>query len=460
MLIRFVVSNFLSFDEETEFNMLAGNFKQHKQHVYKVGKLKVLRAAAIYGANAAGKSNLIKAIDTLKNIVEEGGVFSFLEQKKFKLNPANKEKPIQFEMEFSIKNKIYAYGISINKGKIKEEWLYESGITKEDKLIFERTTDKKGKINIRLGKRQLSAKQKLLIELLEENLIKEDETVIGKFELLKIREVTMCRNWIADSLLVVYPQDKPSNFFINRFIVSEGGKEGIENIVKILDLGIATLKTELIEGQDYFGKDYEQDYFEEIMVGVGEDRSIIYHEENGLLHLVKIDDKLYVEKVVSLHKGTDGNVEFNLEEESLGTQRMVDFIPLFFLMLVKDMVVLIDEIDQSLHVNLLYRFLEESLKNEDAQGQLIFTTHESNLLDLNILRPDEIWFAEKDRSKGSTQFYSLSEFKPRYDLDIRKGYLQGRYGAIPFLADLENLNWSSLATKEEESQNETNQSNA
>ncbi|MNR06571.1 hypothetical protein D3C85_1226450 [compost metagenome] len=81
------------------------------------------------------------------------------------------------------------------------------------------------------------------------------------------------------------------------------------------------------------------------------------------------------------------------------------------------------------------------MNNEDTKGQLIFTTHESNLLDLEIFRQDEIWFSEKNKNTGSTQLYSLSDFKPRYDLDIRKGYLKGRFGAIPFLANLEDLKW-------------------
>ncbi|MBC7554628.1 MAG: AAA family ATPase, partial [Taibaiella sp.] len=102
---------------------------------------------------------------------------------------------------------------------------------------------------------------------------------------------------------------------------------------------------------------------------------------------------------------------------------------------------IVDEIDQSLHPALLYKLIQKIMADTETKGQLIFTTHDSNLLDLNIFRQDEIWFAEKDKMKGSTQLYSLNEYKPRYDLDIRKGYLKGRFGAIPFLANLDELNW-------------------
>lgn len=445
MLIRFVVSNFLSFDEETEFNMLAGNFKQHKEHVYKVGKLKVLKAAAIYGANAAGKSNLIKAIDTLKDIVKIGELLPLMEKKKFKLNPLNQQKPIQFEIEFSIKNKVYAYGLSINKNKIIEEWLYESEIDKDDKIIFERKLNKKGKIHIQLGKKQLSAKEKLLVELLEDNLIKDNELLLGKYDILKIREITISRNWIEDKLIIIYPYDQPSTL-LNSFIVEDEDKRKVENIIKLLGLGIENIQKELINADKYFGKNYDQQHFEDLIEG--EDRGVIHNDEK-LLHILKIDNELYVEKILFLHNYIGGKAIFEFEEQSTGTQRIIDFIPLFLILTLRDTVIVIDEIDQSIHVNLLYAFLKKNMANNEIIGQLIFTTHESNLLDLKIFRQDEIWFAEKDRQKGSTQLYSLSEFNPRYDLDIRKGYLQGRFGAIPFLADLEKLDWSNLEIKQE-----------
>ncbi|WP_338814189.1 ATP-binding protein [Bernardetia sp. Wsw4-3y2] len=444
MLIRFVISNFLSFDEETEFNMLAGSFKQHKEHVYKVGKLKVLKAAAIYGANAAGKSNLIKAIDTLQNIVEEGGIPSDLENKKFKLNPNNKEKPIQFEIEFSIKNKIYAYGLIINKNQIIEEWLYESGIEKEDKLIFERKSDKKRKLKISLGKKNISQKEKLLIELLEDNLVQENELVISKYEILKIKEITIVYEYIIEHFKIVYPNDKQIhflNFLIKRF------PNYLENLIKSFDLGIENFDIQKEDAITFFKNIYDLDYLEKIFKN--ESSALIIHNEIPY-HLVKNDEKIYVEKSIINHLANNIKIGFDLGEESMGTQRIIDFLPfIVMLKMSEDIVILIDEIDQSIHVNLLYELVEKIMSLTDTKGQLIFTTHESNLLDLKIFRQDEIWFAEKDRQKGSTQLYSLSEFNPRYDLDIRKGYLQGRFGAIPFLADLEKLDWSNLEIKQE-----------
>ena len=105
---------------------------------------------------------------------------------------------------------------------------------------------------------------------------------------------------------------------------------------------------------------------------------------------------------------------------------------------------IIDEIERSLHPSLIKQLVETLLKTEDLKGQLIFTTHESNLLDLTVLRSDEIWFMEKDPQTGASDCYSLTSFKPRVDLDIEKGYLNGRFGAIPFLGNLRNLTLNDL----------------
>ncbi len=160
--------------------------------------------------------------------------------------------------------------------------------------------------------------------------------------------------------------------------------------------------------------------------------------------IVKDNGKLIVKKAISFHKDNMGkDTPFLISEESDGTQRLIDFIPAFYNLLQQDYTYLIDEIDRSLHPSLLCAMICKIMAEKGTKGQLIFTSHESNLLDLEIFRQDEIWFVEKDNKFGDTKMYSLSEFKPRYDLDIRKGYLKGRFGAIPFLAKLNDLNWDN-----------------
>jgi hypothetical protein len=133
-------------------------------------------------------------------------------------------------------------------------------------------------------------------------------------------------------------------------------------------------------------------------------------------------------------------IDFDIIEESDGSRRLLDIVPSIDFAFNEDMTFIIDEINHSMHPSLTKELISLFLNKESSKGQIIFTTHESNLLDLNLFRQDEIWFTEK-KSDGSTSMYPLSDFKPRYDLDIKKGYLQGRFGAIPFLGNLKDLNW-------------------
>ena len=135
------------------------------------------------------------------------------------------------------------------------------------------------------------------------------------------------------------------------------------------------------------------------------------------------------------------SVLFEIYEESDGTQRLFDLIPALIELSNNDRVFVIDEVDRSLHPNLTKSLIEYFLLNSKGlKNQLILTSHESSLLDLKLLRKDEIWFTEK-RPSGSTSLYSLEEYKPRFDKEIRKGYLQGRFGAIPLISNLKDLGW-------------------
>lgn len=443
MLIRFVVSNFLSFNEEREFNMLAGSFKTHKHHVYNLGKVDVLKAAAIYGANGAGKSSLIKAIEFLQDSVNNGAIFRSVNDKKFKLDKNNELKPISFEIEFTVDKKIYAYGVSFNNITVIEEWLYESGINIEDKKIFERKTLKSGKQSIKMSdKYQKTQKQKLLIELMEDNLLKSNELFLGKTDELKIKEITSARNVIEKEIVIIHPGSKFQSL-VPALTSSSRFKTFANEMLETFDTGVSELDIETMDIDKYFGEDDEKTK-KEIIQEIKDGHSVLLNTETGGVLATKEKGKYVVKKVIAKHLNNEGKkISFDLTEESDGTQRLLDFIPAFDGILNDEICFIIDEIDQSLHPTLLKSIIQKVMNNDNTKGQLIFTTHESNLLDLDIFRQDEVWFAEKNKSTGSTQLYSLSDFKPRYDLDIRKGYLKGRFGAIPFLAHLEDLKWEN-----------------
>ena len=175
------------------------------------------------------------------------------------------------------------------------------------------------------------------------------------------------------------------------------------------------------------------------MIGLRSRRGdeIIIVKENGVIN---------VKQLKLEHKGKNGQlINFNIDEESDGTIRLLDFIPAFQDLISKSKVFLIDEIERSIHPLLIKELVKKFSEDNKSEGQLIFTTHESNLLDQDLFRQDEIWFAEKDKN-GITDLYSLSDFKEHKTIDIRKGYLNGRYGSIPFLANLKDLNWHKYDT--------------
>jgi len=444
MLIRFVTSNFLSFNEEKEFNMLAGSFRTHKHHVYKAGKLNVLKGAAIYGANGAGKSNLVKAIDYLKQMVVNGGLEKSINSQKFKLDKTKADAPTEFEIEFFYKRKIYAYGVSVNGNVVEKEWLYISGIDKEDKLIFERKTLKSGKSKIKFGKSYIKTKKdELLIELMGDNLLLEHELLLGKYENLKISDIDNVVEWVSKWLIIIYPKSR-ANVLVYGMTKVDDFANFVNDVLKTFDTGIKKLEVKDIDFDVYFAEE-EQVKKRELLEDIKDGNSILSSNKYETVVVNKENNKNIVKKAIAIHNDFDNNnIDFDLSEESDGTRRLLDFIPAFDGILNANITYVIDEIDQSIHPELLQTLVKKIMDEPNTKGQLIFTTHESNLLDLNIFRQDEVWFAEKDKG-GSTNLYSLSEFKPRYDLDIRKGYLKGRFGAIPFTGDLKQLNWQTHA---------------
>jgi AAA15 family ATPase/GTPase len=212
-------------------------------------------------------------------------------------------------------------------------------------------------------------------------------------------------------------------------------------LLKTLDTGVNGLGIDIIDFDMFFAK-YDDSIKKDVLQKLNNEKTLLFRSDIGTVFVVKKDEKISVLKVISLHNSPlNKDIIFDISDESDGTQRLLDLIPAFDRIIQYDQTFIVDEIDRSLHPALLKSLVRKIMEDNTTKGQLVFTTHESNLLDMDIFRQDEIWFVEKDRKTCGTQLYSLSEYKPRYDLDIRKGYLNGRFGAIPFLANLEDLNW-------------------
>ena len=164
--------------------------------------------------------------------------------------------------------------------------------------------------------------------------------------------------------------------------------------------------------------------------------------QNGdTVNYVFEDGAFYVKTLVGIHNKLDGTeVEMTMISESDGTRRLIEYMPLFYAVTKQGGVFIVDEIERSMHPILIKDIIQKLSESNTAKGQLIFTTHESGLLDQNIFRPDEIWFAQKD-SEQATQLYPLSDYNIHKTANIENGYLIGRYGGIPFLSNLKDLHW-------------------
>jgi hypothetical protein len=444
MLLRFVVSNFLSISDEVEFNMFPGDYRRHKDHIYCTEQIDLLKSTAIYGANGAGKSNLVKAMNYLHDLVLQGEVQN-TNNYCFKLKDECKSLPTKFEIEFKYGNRYYSYGISILGSVIQEEWLFEEFPRDgSSEMIFERKAINKGKVSLNLhDKYTENDKDKLLVEVYEEEILEPNKPFIHLVhEKEKYKEITEAYQWFHHYFYIIHPKSIYQGL-VARMIEDKNFKNFANSLLPTLDTGLFELDVEEVPFEVYFGEKEQRRAKELLSDLFDEDSRLIvrydYDNENQIA-ITKEDDSYLVYKLISRHKATDGKLKkFEIFNESDGTKRLLDFIPALEMLIDDPVTFVIDEIDRSIHPALLKKLIEQFLKT-NTKGQLIFTTHESNLLDLNLFRQDEIWFAEKDKT-GSTRLYSLSEFKPRYDLDIQKGYLNGRFGAIPFLGNLEDLNW-------------------
>jgi len=453
MLIRFVINNLFSFGAEKEFNMLpSSQSKNLDHHKYNVGDgFELLKMSSVYGANGAGKSNLIKSLFLLKDMLLNENISQSFTDKQFKLLKSKNKLSQILSVEFFQNEKSFYYAIEINDGIIFTEELYESGLgKKDDELIFERKTDKDKKTLIKFSEKFESDNENLVLKkVIEKSLSKPNKPIFKLLTTLEnpfLADIGTALNWFEDTLQIVMPSSKPIAL-AHQIDIDKVFRQYASDIMLSFNTGIRGIKPERKKLKEFFGEDIELD---ELLKDIEDSpQKMIGKRWNGEeIILVKEDEEVMVKQLKLEHSGKEGVIaDFNLDEESDGTVRLLDFIPAFNSVANESKVFVIDEIERSIHPLLIKALVEKFSQDKQSNGQLIFTTHESSLLDQSIFRPDEIWFVEKDKS-GCTDIYPLSDFKEHNITNIRKGYLNGRYGSIPFLANLKDLNWHQYDTEE------------
>jgi AAA15 family ATPase/GTPase len=423
MLVNFSVKNFLSFDNEAILSLIpVPKIMQHKQHVVLNKKIhSVLKGCAIYGANASGKSNLIKALGLLANVIKEHGNINIFNARynQFKFN---KDDVTNFAIEYQVDGKLYNYSLSIDTEKVIEEELSYK-VNKKDgyTTIFRRNKQK-------LYIPEQESREWYQYRTFPDNILflskLKDDGIIEQTKLSN-REHFINTYSFIDSLMFVETKSKVSLPAFYSYFQKEEFRGFVRDLLKSADVGITDILLEDIP------QNQSVSLFNELRPSPS-----LKAGKNGML-LSRRGDEFYFFfvnknslKAVKL-KTKHGNVIFDTSQESSGTVKLLDLALGLYLYSKNGKCFVIDELDSSLHTCLVKNILNELLSTDNS-SQIITTLHDVHLFTQEIWRVDEIWFTEK-KYDNSTQLYSLADFSPRFDKTIGKDYLLGKYGAIPML---------------------------
>jgi len=430
MLLQFSIKNFRTFKEKATLSFLASNYDKDTRELDNIffGErfgLRVLKSAVIYGANASGKSKLLDAIEFMKDFVvnsskesqkgEEIGV------KPFRLSSETEKAPSEFEVIFDLHNVIYRYGFETTKEKIISEWLYSKSNAKEIEIFY------RDDENI-LTHDKIFSKGKTIIK---EGLIRDNALLVSVAAQFNDDTSILILNWFRE--LNIISGLSEHNFKNNTIIKikSDKDKNKILDFLKAADLGI---------------QDIEYEEFT-----LGESSEEIKQQFKKMREQMKNIDPEAFSDISTIHNVYDSkkkivnSTKFSVtKDESNGTRKFLYLSGTIIDVIERGGILIADELDSKLHPNLVCRIVSlfNSKEVNKKNAQLIFNTHDTNLLSSGLFRRDQIWFTDKNKY-GEGKLYSLADFKSD---EVRKGeafeenYIRGKYGAVPFLGFFDSLN--------------------
>lgn len=427
LLLRFAVENHRSIRERQELSFAASALKGRADGLLSCDAVKshaVVPAAVIYGANASGKTNLVDAVGTMRNLVlwshikgtPRGGV----SRHKFRLDPDCVERPSCFEVDFTLEGVRYHYGFEATDRAFTSEWLYESPRAHSRKL-FERQEQ-----NFQFG-RGLKGQNQSVARLTRSNSLFLSAAAQNGHELLT-RVYEYFQNLVFTRTDSEPPSGMPTQFEGRTLVFEDVEKEldsRVFGFLDLLDTGVCGYRRLVTVGSQRLRQVPQDQAFQDII-------------EQDHMHLsvpegfITDDMRTSVELAFS-HRGKDGEkVDFEFDDESSGTRRLLAILGKIFRAIDEGLPIFIDELDLSLHTAASEAVLRLfcSRKTNPNGAQLLATTHDTNLMRSDILRRDQLWFAEKSKD-GSTTIYPLTDFRTRKEDNIELGYRQGRYGAVP-----------------------------
>lgn len=437
MLITFKVNNFLSFASEQMISLVPSLQKSLTNHFAKLNDLDILKQAVIFGANSSGKSNFIKAMALGKSIVLEG--MSAKHKNLFsKLDPINKTKESMLEYTFFTDGSFYSYGFCfvLYDCRITKEWLFEiNPKTDKNKMLFERDlTENTFSTSIRMP-----VQDKHRFETYLHDMEGNDRVLfVGEMNRNKqlgesFQVFSRIFSWFKNNL-VINMQDigySKLSYFTDSY------RQKFLELLKMFDTGITEIISEPISFET-FADQVPKKIFDELMAEIAEKAKEGEECRFGLrlpqaLFGIMVKPDREIDVTATMLKHLHSEMLFEFAEESEGTKRLFELIDILINPHERTIYV-IDEIDRSIHPLLVVKYLEFFLEHSrDFLVQILFSTHETNILSQDLFRRDEVWFMEKGED-NSSRIFSLDIFKERLDKKLSTSYLEGNYGGVPIIS--------------------------
>ena len=428
MLIEFSVKNFKSIKEQQTLSMAAssGNELRDSNVIQTLDhKLNLVRTAAIYGANASGKTNLIKALQAMRNIIVNSSrkqLGDFIGVTPYLFSQETQGLPSEFSLSFIVQNVRYEYGFITTNEQILEEWLFAYPKGRSQEWINR-------KYNLATQKYEWGTMDKLVgAKQIWQEATRPNALFLSTAVQLNNKQLQPVFDWFRLTLRTV-PGNLTPDFTFEQ-CKDNDLKQGIILFLKAADFNIDDLevKSETIEFNDLLGNLFPNQSKSKINKAVASNAI-------DIPELSKPDIK-------TIHVGAEGDkYRLDINDESTGTQKYFAYAGPWLDVLKKGYVLVVDELNNNLHPDLV-KFLIQMFQNTSLNrknAQLILTTHETSILSQDILRRDQIWFTEKDEF-NATILYPLSDISPRKNVEnIGTNYLNGRYGAVPYLREVANL---------------------
>lgn len=414
MLIEFSVKNFLSFKEKVTLSLEKESGNENEENTFTFNNEELLKTAVIYGANASGKSNLIKAFTIAilmvrnSNMISLGGKWDIL--KPFLFSEDTNNSPSEFEFIF-IANKIkYRYFFSADEDKIYNESLDAYYSQKPTNIFTRKNTTEYSFIN---------SDKKTLESIASKNT--ENKLFLSTATTWNYEKTKDAFLWFLNSIDTYGSFDS----MLDQDLINYSNNDE--------DLKKFTLK--LLKESDIFIKDLRVSYEER---DVENSSFIINNQKKGPLKTKSV--KIAMEHEINDSQDEKKIYTLDFEDESSGTKILFVLAPILKRAFEKTKIIIVDELEKSLHPTLV-KYIIKLFNNEKLNtknSQLIFTTHAISLLNLDLFRRDQIWFTEKDVLTGNSDLYPLDSFSVRKEENIEKGYINGRYGAVPFIKDIDS----------------------